>query len=259
MLKQAGLRVKGINNGKDVVPALQEASRQGDPFDLCILDIGMPGMDGFDILREIRSLETPRASLPVLAFSSSSLERSKKYRDAGFDGFLPRPVSRRKLINMAERLLKQEKPQPEKKEKEPLMTRYTLVEEAKHSVRILLAEENLINRKLALFVLSKAGYRVKVARNGKEAVDMYTSAPNHYDLILMDIQMPVMDGKEATKRIRETEKEKSLKKIPIIAVTADVMKGEKEKLLALGMNDYVSKPIKREVVYEMVKKWTLKP
>ncbi len=254
-LQQVGMRIVGLTNGQQVVTELQKHFGVGDPFDLCILDIRLPGMNGFDILKKIRRLDPSFSKLPVLAFSSSSPGRIKRYQDAGFDGYLPKPVNRQKLIQMTARLLEGEIISPDEKEMQPLVTQHTLAEEAKQSVRILLAEDNPINQKLARYVLTKAGYHLHIVNNGKEAVEAYISAPENFDLILMDVQMPVMDGIEATKIIRE--KQKDSKKIPIIAVTAEVMKGDKEKLLAAGMDDYISKPIKREVIYEMVKKWAL--
>jgi len=253
-LEQAGIRVTGLNRGEQVVPVLQEGIREGDPFDLCILDINMQGMNGFDVLKEIRKQEALFSNLPVLAFSSSMPNRVGNYQEAGFDAFLPKPITRKKLIKMVVRLLAQTKITPDEKEASPLLTRHTLVEEEKHSIHILLAEDNPINQKLARFMLTKAGYHLDIVNNGKEAVEAVTKNPGTYDIILMDVQMPVMDGIEATRLIKQKQKGKD---IPIIAVTAEVMKGDKEKFLQAGMDDYISKPIKREVVFEMVKKWTM--
>lgn len=137
-----------------------------------------------------------------------------------------------------------------------------VADETKHSVHILLAEDNPINRKLAHFMFTKAGYRVTAVNDGKEAVDVYKSEPDRFDLILMDIQMPVMNGREATREIRRLEAQINSKPaashIPIIAITAQSMKGDREKCIEAGMDDYIAKPIKREVVFEMVKQWTLK-
>ena len=124
-----------------------------------------------------------------------------------------------------------------------------------NQIEILLVEDNPVNRKLAMFMLTKAGYQLDIARNGKEAVEKYTSAPDKYDLVFMDIQMPEMDGREAAKKIRQMETDSS---IPIIAMTAESMKGDEEKCLEAGMNDYISKPIRREIVFEMIEKWVIK-
>jgi two-component system, sensor histidine kinase and response regulator len=133
---------------------------------------------------------------------------------------------------------------------EKIHTQYSVREDLKHSVRILLAEDNLVNQKLATLVLGKAGYQVDVAVNGKEAVDKYCQTPEAYDLIFMDIQMPEMDGKEATRTIRKN----GFDKVPIIAMTAHAMKGDREMCLEVGMNDYITKPIKREAVFAIINK-----
>jgi signal transduction histidine kinase/DNA-binding response OmpR family regulator len=254
-LKQVGMHVVGLPEGERVLRELRRHFRAGEPFDLCILDIRLPGMNGFDVLKEVRGSEPSIAGLPVLAFSSTTPSRIKHYREAGFNGFLSKPVTRQKLIQMTARLLEGETSSPGTEQEKPVVTRHTLAEEAKHSVRILMAEDNPINRKLARYVLTKAGYHLHMVNNGKEAVEAYSANPGNFDIILMDVQMPVMDGKEATKIIRQ--KQKNFGKIPIIAVTAEVMKGDREKFLAAGMDDYIPKPIKREVVYEIVKKWAL--
>jgi CheY-like chemotaxis protein len=156
------------------------------------------------------------------------------------------------------------KPQVRKKTGTPLLDNAKPVKEKganiKHDVHILLAEDNLINRKLVSYMLTKAGYRLDIAENGREAVNHYLSSPGSYSLIFMDVQMPEMDGMEATRKIREKEKQlknkiQNFPPIPIIAMTAQSMKGDYEKCLEAGMNDYVSKPIRRSVVLEMVEKW----
>jgi CheY-like chemotaxis protein len=188
----------------------------------------------------------------LLAFSSSTISRSSKFRDSGFNGFLPKPVPRKKLLSMVERLLGLSL-EPAETKMEEIVTQHSIVEESKHAVHILLAEDNPINQKLADHLLTKAGYTLTTANNGKEAVDIFTADPEKYDLILMDIQMPIMDGKAATKLLRET----GFSQIPIVAMTAEAMKGDREKCLEAGMNDYIAKPIKRDVVFKIVKKWCL--
>jgi two-component system sensor histidine kinase/response regulator len=124
-------------------------------------------------------------------------------------------------------------------------------EDIRHSLHILVAEDNPLNRKLARHMLTGAGYRLDMVENGRQVVEKYISAPGKYDLILMDIQMPEMDGREATRQIRE----KGFDHVPIIAMTAESMKGDREKCFDAGMNDYISKPIRREIVFQMIKKW----
>ena len=117
-------------------------------------------------------------------------------------------------------------------------------------MRILLAEDNPVNQKLAELMLTKAGYQVDIANNGKEAVEKYTASPKDFDLIFMDLQMPEMDGMEATKAIRE----KGHNDVAIVAMTADALKGVREKCLGAGMDDYITKPIKREIVFEVIER-----
>jgi CheY-like chemotaxis protein len=181
---------------------------------------------------------------------------AQKCEEAGFDGFLSKPVQREKLFQMLDRVMGEKKDEGEKHDmiREEIVTQYSVREEMKHSMRILLAEDNPVNQKLANIMLTKAGYKVEVANNGREAFEKYTAAPEDFDLIFMDIQMPEMDGLEATKAIRE----KGFDTIPIVAMTAHALKGDKEKCLDVGMNDYISKPIKRELVFEVLEKWVLK-
>ena len=129
-------------------------------------------------------------------------------------------------------------------------------------MQILLAEDHPVNRKLAKIMLTKAGYQVEVADNGKEAVEKYLQSPDRFDLIFMDIQMPEMDGLEATKEIRKWETgspaDQSVKHLPIIALTANAMKGDREMCFKAGMDDYLTKLVKRELVFEMLEKWVFK-
>jgi CheY-like chemotaxis protein len=170
----------------------------------------------------------------------------------GFNGFLGKPVRREKLLQMMGRVLgdRDGKTGDPKDRKEKIHTQYSVREDLKHSVRILLAEDNLVNQKLAKLMLGKAGYQVTVADNGKDAVETYTATPDAFDLIFMDVQMPEMDGKEATRAIRQ----KGFQSVPIIAMTAHAMKGDREMCLEAGMNDYLTKPIKREAVFAIIEK-----
>jgi signal transduction histidine kinase/DNA-binding response OmpR family regulator len=253
ILNRSQMRVVTLDNGFQAVPVIKESFSAGDPFDICITDIVMPEISGYDIAKRIRQLPPPMSRLPLLAFMSSVIGSSRKIEESGFDGFLPKPVRREKLLIMISRLLGKKRPAEGEEKKEPLITRFTIAEEAKQSIHILLAEDHPINQKLARFMLNKAGYQLTVVENGKDAVDTFTSQPDNYDLIFMDIHMPKMDGMDATKKIRES----GFRDIPIIAMTAHSMKGDREKFLDCGMNDYIAKPIKRETVFEMVKKWCL--
>ena len=253
ILKMVHLRVKTLTEGQEVLSALKEALSHGDPFDLCISDIQMPGFSGYDLARMIRDPNSGFSNLPMIALSSLLERDAKKCEAVGFDGFLPKPIHRRMLFQLIERILGKDRAQRDEGEQnlEPILTRHLIREEKKLSVRILLAEDNPDNQALAKLILTKAGYQVDLADNGRQATQKYMGSPEDYDLILMDVQMPEMDGLEATRLIRKN----GFKDIPIVALTAHALVDDREKCLNAGMNDYITKPLKREIVYDMVEKW----
>jgi signal transduction histidine kinase/ligand-binding sensor domain-containing protein/DNA-binding response OmpR family regulator len=257
MLETAKMRVVSVMDPRKVVPMILESFKQGDPFDIGIFDIQLPYINGYDLAKQIRALNSPQSNLLLLAFSSSSQNSASRINKAGFNGFLSKPMRRKRVLEMVERLLSKKPPGKKVKENKikpvTTITRHIIAEEAKHAIHILLAEDNVVNQKLIKFMLTKAGYRLTLVKNGKEAVDMYTSQPDKFDLILMDIQMPEMDGKKATRAIRD----KGFNDVPIIALTAESMKGDREKCLEAGMNDYIAKPVRREDIFLAVKKWCL--
>ena len=250
ILRKAEMEVVTLARPIEVVGELRHRSTAGQPFDICILDIQMPDVDGHTLARQIRELPGTVGQTPLLAFSSSALRRAETFKTSGFDGFLPKPVARGRLLQMVQRLLSP----GEAEEIAGVVTQQTIIEEAKRSVRILLAEDNPVNQKLAAFILQKAGYQVTIAGNGEEAVRVYCQGPESFDLIFMDVQMPVLDGLEATRLLRK----RGHLEIPIIAMTAENMQGDRERCLDAGMDDYIAKPIKRELVFRMVQKYALR-
>jgi two-component system sensor histidine kinase/response regulator len=249
-LLAAKMSVTCLESGVPVVETLQAAQSENNPFDVCLLDLNMPEMNGYLVGEAIRKSLTQPPKVIVL---SSALDRdAQKCESAGFDGFLAKPVRRERLLQMISRLLGEGSSDADAEAKKHKMhTQYTVREALKHSVRILLAEDNPVNQKLAIMMLGKAGYQVEVAANGKEAVAKFTEAPDDFDLIFMDVQMPEMDGKAATQTLRRL----GFNDVPIVAMTAHAMKGDREMCLESGMNDYITKPIKRETVFEMIKKY----
>lgn len=248
ILKKHGLFVHQLTESKGVVAALRENLEKETPIDLCILDLTMPGMGGCDVAQQIRSLEPPLSTIPLLASSLPGTWQLIEYRECGFNGFLPKPVRRQKLLKMMQHHLLRENPpagEDKKKTSRPYFTTNS------GNVHILLVEDNPLNQKLATSLLTKAGYLLDVVENGKQAVETYSAAPEKYDLILMDIQMPTMDGREAARRIRDN----GFDQVPIIAMTAGIMKRDYEKCIQAGMNDFISKPIRQEVVIKIIEKW----
>ena len=263
LLNSVGMDVVSLIKSQEVMPFLHRAFEAGDGFHIAILDLQMPGMSGYDVAMEIRNWEREsregednQTRFPLVALSSLMAKDARKCEEAGFDGFLNKPIRRKNLYLMLEGVLgkKVADGSEDGPEKQKIITQYSLREGKKHSVRILLVEDNPVNQKLANIVLTKGGYRVEIANNGKEAVEKFTGSPEDFDLILMDIQMPELDGMEASRLIREM----GFDTVPIIAMTAHAMKGDREKCIEAGMNDYISKPIKREIVFEILEKWVLK-
>jgi CheY-like chemotaxis protein len=255
MLLVADMQVHCLDGGVHVVETLKDASAKGIPFDIAILDIDMPDTNGYTVAQQIRASRNGLQEVPLIALSSMLKVSADQSKQAGFNGYLAKPVRRDRLLQMIGRLLGEAPDkQADGSRQTPVMhTQYSVREAMKHSVRILLAEDNPVNQKLAMMMLGKSGYQVDVAGNGIEAVEKYCADPNAYDLIFMDVQMPEMDGKEATQRLRSL----GHTAVPIVAMTAHAMKGDRELCLSIGMNDYMTKPIKRDKVFNMIEKYVL--
>ena len=251
-LEVIGVRAVALEDGRQALATLQESQATADPFALAIIDIQMPGYSGYDLAQAIRRADQPYRDLPLLALSSLLERDAKTCREKGFDAFLTKPARREKIFLVLQKLIadSSREKSPQKDEKK-IVTQYSVREDIKHGIRILLAEDNVVNQKLAMAMLSKAGYQVRVAKNGQEAVELFSQAPADFDLILMDVQMPIMDGLKATQEIRN----RGFADIPIVAMTANAMKGDREVCLEAGMNDYISKPIKREIVFGVVEQF----
>jgi len=249
VLQLARMEVIGCQCGEEALNVLQGARGR---FDICIFDIKMPFMDGYELARRIRGLYGDE--LQLMAFSSSVTRgAARECLKAGYNGYLPKPINRIKLFKMVERLLGETIEGSPADDGAPatILTQHSMQEDAKLSVSILLAEDNLVNQKLAATLLTKAGYKVTVAGNGREAVEWFSKEPWKYDIIFMDIQMPELNGLEATQQLRQ----RGFDSVPIIALTAQAMKGDRERCIAAGMNDYLAKPVKREGVFEMLRRW----
>lgn len=254
ILAKADMEVTTLLEPRDAIEELKKAEQEQKPFNFAILDIIMPSLSGYDLARSIRGSDLVNNTIPLLAYTSSTEKIANKCKESGFNAFLTKPARRPILFRTISKTLGNATDEVKKKTPENLITQYSVREELKQSVRILLAEDNLVNQKLATMMLGKAGYKVEVATNGKIAYEMYTSNPDNYDTILMDIQMPEMDGLETTRKIREN----GHASVPIIAMTANAMKGDREKCIESGMNDYISKPIKRDIVFKILEKWLYK-
>ena len=177
---------------------------------------------------------------------------SENYREARFDGFILKPIQREKLYRLLGRLLGDRRNGAHSAQKTHVFSVEKAADELENhekAVSILIAEDNKVNQKLAEMMLKKGGFYVDIASNGQEAVDKVRGHPNAFDLVLMDIQMPVMDGFQATDAIRKA----GFRNLPIVAMTAHAMKGYREKCMAAGMNGYLTKPIRKEAVLSVIK------
>lgn len=276
ILESAGMTVVSLEKGEHVLPTIKKALSIKTPFDLCITDIYLQGMNGYEVAGAIRKMEsetqnriTEARYLPLLAISSSKEGDARRCTKAGFNEFLSKPIHRAKLLEMVLRLLGKSEESRRRRRKSPeegLVAPSPVQLQKKQSVRILLVEDNPVNQKLAKLMLTKAGFQVEVVGDGKEAVKKYTQTPDEFNLIFMDIQMPVMDGLQATMEIRkwEVQREKGIRRpkagirIPIVAMTANAMEEDRKKCIEAGLDDYITKPIKRELLFETVDKWVFK-
>ncbi|HLP58229.1 MAG TPA: PAS domain S-box protein [Candidatus Deferrimicrobium sp.] len=246
-----GIETVEACSGQETLRLLKEKT-----FQLLILDYQMPEMDGGKVLETLRKEFC--LDIPVILISSGIKNEEMDYlKQLGVSAHFLKPVNTRELLESITatmgyeiKITKSQKEPIKKNDKEE--TRKNL-----KKAHILVAEDNLINQRLIKRLLEKAGHTVDIANDGREALEKFnwslkrTSQPgNHYNIILMDIQMPVMDGVQATREIRKQDPY-----IPIIALTAYAMKGDKSKFLATGMNDYISKPIKKSLLYELVDKY----
>jgi two-component system, sensor histidine kinase and response regulator len=245
-----GLRVTAVEDGPKALSALRTAAAGGADYNLAVLDMRMPGMDGLGLARVIKSDEAISGVKLVMLTSFGQKGQGAEATRAGISGYLTKPVDEADLHDCLTEILAGGPRRPK------LVTRHSLREaRPPASARILVAEDNEVNQKVAVKILERLGYRVEVADNGREAVDAAAKTP--YEAILMDCQMPVMDGFAATAAIRESQG--SLGHTPIIAMTASAMVGDREKCLAAGMDDYVSKPVSPESLQEVLIRWLPRP
>jgi signal transduction histidine kinase len=227
-------------------------------FDIAIIDFGkIVKITPSELSQKINILRSDNSKFDFIACSIPVPGIADTFHKAGFKGFLPKPISRRKLFEMVSYVIGMEGENINLAEdKNEIITAHLLSENKKHASSILLVEDNPVNQKMTNLMLSKAGYMIDIACDGQEAVKKYTSHPDAYDLIFMDINMPRMDGFQATKLIRSFEKEnKSVQKIPILALTANVLDDFRRRCKEAGMDDFLTKPIKRDLVFKAIQHW----
>lgn len=234
-LTRWGMDSRAVEDGCSALRELELAAGNGRAFQLLVIDGQMPEMDGFMLAERIKAeSKAPGATLMMLT-SAGQLGDAARCRELGISAYLVKPVLQSELLKAICNTL-EDKPL----QQTPLVTRHSLREESKRS-RVLLVEDNAVNQTLAVRLLERRGYVVSVAGNGREGLAAFEK--ENFDVVLMDVQMPDMDGFEATAAIREKEKTTGLH-LPIIAMTANALKGDEERCLAAGMDGYISKPIR---------------
>jgi two-component system, sensor histidine kinase and response regulator len=245
MLARWGMRPTTVEGGWSALQALQIARDAGSPFPLVLLDGQMPDMDGFALAERIhKDPEMVRATIMMLT-SAGHLGDAARCRELGISAYLVKPIRQGELLQAVCRVLNLSKP-----EEAPLVTRHFL-RESKNRARVLLAEDNAVNQTLAIRLLERRGYDVSVAGNGKEV--LHALERGHFDVVLMDVQMPEMDGFDATRAIRERERSAG-GHIPIVAMTAHALKGDEERCVAAGMDAYISKPIRTSEMFATIER-----
>ncbi|MEO8028121.1 MAG: PAS domain S-box protein [Bryobacteraceae bacterium] len=253
------MRADAADSPSKALALAAAAVAHGQPYRVSLLDYMMPDMDGLALARELRALAGERSLGQVLL--SSAPERSRVAGDvaAGIDAYLAKPIRRAALERCLHALLV--RPELEISLPNPAAVRGPHLvprDDAQRKCRVLVAEDNAVNQKIVLRLLEKAGHRADVVGDGREAVEALSRMP--YDVVLMDCQMPEMDGFAATREIRRLQREgRFAGRLPIIAMTASAMAGDRERCLEAGMDDYISKPIRPEQLAGVVERWKSDP
>jgi signal transduction histidine kinase/ligand-binding sensor domain-containing protein/DNA-binding response OmpR family regulator len=250
MLSNWGMRPTVAESGSAALRCVKQAE---DPFTLILSDLNMPDMDGFTLVEQLRNGSDLAVEAKVIMLTSAGqLGDAARCRELGVAANLTKPVSQSELFECIVRVLRASTPQAESAAP---MTHHTL-REGKRNLHILLVEDNVVNQRLAERLLEKHGYRVTVRANGCEAIAALDQ--ENFDVVLMDVQMPVMDGFEATGAIRVREQSTG-RHLPVIAMTAHAMRGDQERCLAAGMDGYIAKPIRGQELIDLVEHFSAGP
>ncbi|HIJ95196.1 MAG TPA: response regulator [Desulfuromonadales bacterium] len=259
LLDQWGCSYEVASDGRQALQLMLAAAQAGDPFRIALLDQEMPGMDGSELGRRVRADRQLAATLLVMITSLARRGDVTVLKQIGFVGYLPKPVRQLQLHDCLKLVLAQDletKSSSTQPKEQDIVTRHTIAKAAARKIRILLAEDNAINQKVAQHMLKTLGYKADIVADGREAVRALELI--NYDLVLMDCQMPELDGFEATAIIRDKQSRVFNHDVPIIALTANALQEDRERCLKGGMNDYLSKPVKKDELAEMLEKWSEK-
>lgn len=251
-LKSWECLVDEAENGENALMLLDQAANEEKPFCLAIIDMMIPEMNGKTLGRRIKTNPTTTDTVLVMLTSAGKRGDAEMLQDIGFSAYLTKPVKHQQLYQCLSTVLGTPLTVVKKPAK-PIVTRHALSEEKKRSIRILLVEDNPVNQKVAEKMLEKFGYYSDTVNNGLEAIQALSNKA--YDLVFMDVVMPEMDGYDATFQIRNPLSRVKNHKVPVVAMTAHAMKGDREKCLERGMDDYISKPVKPQELLNAIEKW----
>jgi signal transduction histidine kinase/chemotaxis response regulator CheB len=243
-LQRCGIEAVCVSSVGMALTEMTAASQIGRPFEIALIDHQMPDCDGAELGRLINADPHLNSARLVLLTSSGQQGEEQHFAALGFAGFLLKPVAQRDLVDCLQRVLSGKAEEWHTRTQSIVNRHHLSAQRGREKHRILLAEDNVVNEKVACRTLEKLGYRVDAVRNGREAVTAWETG--RYDLILMDCQMPVLDGYEAAREIRS--RESGGRHIPIVALTAHAMKDDDLKCKAAGMDDYITKPVDRELL-----------
>jgi CheY-like chemotaxis protein len=251
-----GMQDGSAEDGKTALAKLRTAYQRGEPYDVVLLDMHMPEMDGAQLARAIKADPTLAGVKLVMLASISPQEQGYDISELDFAAYLTKPVRQSQLYNCLVSVMTGRQPALFSR---PTHSQVTAVpvsaeEAARVRVRVLVAEDNVVNQKVAVRMIEKCGCQVDIAANGLEAIEALKQMK--YDLVFMDCHMPEMDGYEATREIRRRETEGIIDRhIPIVALTANALVGDDEKCYAAGMDGYIAKPVKIEQIRALLQKW----
>ncbi len=249
-----GCTYEEASTGAEAIERLERAEMEKRPFHICIIAQMLDDMNGEELGRIIKSRpDLNEISLILIAYFGLRGD-ANRIKEIGFSAYLPKPVKHSQLLSCLEAVIEHREYAKKDPDKKVLVTRHSLLDSEKRSIKILLAEDNAVNQKLALKLFEKFGYKADPVNNGLEAIEVLKKNP--YDIVFMDVQMPEMDGFEATGIIRDPGSGVLNYNVPIIAMTAHAMKGDEQKCFDLGMNDYISKPIEPQILLEKIKYWS---
>jgi two-component system sensor histidine kinase/response regulator len=255
-LQSWGCRFDEVPGAYAALDVLKRAADRQEPFDIAIIDMQMPRMDGEMLGVRIKRERAIRDTAMVMMTSMGDRGDAKRYTDIGFAAYLTKPVKSSQLYDCLATVMGGRKKEA-LASPSPLVTRHSLEEDKRRRFRILLAEDNLVNQKVATAILKKLGYRADIVGNGREAIAALTKTPYH--IVLMDCQMPDMDGYAATAEIRRPDSGVLDHQVPVVAMTAHAMKGDREKCIAAGMDDYLAKPIQPQALSTMLDRYLKTP